>query len=214
MIAKLTIGLTVVLTLASAVSAQTVLYDNFPNDTYQPRSGKLFGQTPIESESGPALTLLPTLGAGVDYYLNSITAPILHRNSSVVNEVTMSVYDTIDGVPGNLLETSTVVDLPPWHPTELTDPTTFTFSGSTVLEEGRTYWFIGSCPTGAGVDMVWSYNDSGYDGKYAERTSFSSNWYVTETTELAFRVVATPLPEPSSLMLLGLGGFALLRRRR
>lgn len=197
-------GFVFVIAIAHGASADTTLFNNLgPGDTHYPASFSDFVHR--------AYSFTPNEGA--DFFLTSITAPLALTNPAHTNLFQISLYSDANGEPGAELEGLTVTDLPLFVPGATSLSTTFNFSGTTVLEDGATYWFV-VAPT-AGTRMDWYWNIDGFVlGPMATRAGPDSPWSVIDQAIMGgFRVQGTLVPEPATLSLLGLSAFALLRRR-
>lgn len=67
------------------------------------------------------------------------------------------------------------------------------------------------------VTYTWSVNGVPATNRYLiffEDSAESSVYTDTDYNDLVVEVIGTPIPEPTSLALIGLGGLAMLRRRR
>jgi MYXO-CTERM domain-containing protein len=202
MIAKYA-GTTIAAMMLAAAAQATVLFDNFgPGDTYDFGIGWTIGDT-ADWQLGAGFVM----NAGGSYSLDSVTASIRHIAGP--NFVTLSVYDTVGGLPGSLLETSSAMNLPA-HDGTPAPPTVFAFSGSTVLQDGQTYWVIASTDGPAGAWLAWNWNIAHALGLHAQRQG-AGPWQVFTFEQSVLRVEGTLVPAPGALALLGLG---LLRTRR
>lgn len=128
--------------------------------------------------------------------------------------LTLSLYDNNAGVPGSLIHT-------------LTGPTNFGFPEqlriytptSVVLLNASTTYFVVAKASGGLIDwrLTPSTAQTGPgsigDGPFASANSGAS-WAGPFGMPVKLRVEGTPVPEPSSLLCLGLVGVGLLSDRR
>lgn len=189
-----------------SASADVILFDNFgPGDAYDTSVGWTIG-TDNDWQVGAGFVM----SAGGDHLLNSVTASIRHIAGS--NMVTLSVYDTIDGVPGSLLETSSATDLPPHDGTDA-PPTVFDFSGTTALMDGATYWVIASTDGPGGSWLAWNWNPDHTLGLHGQRQG-DGPWQVFNFEQSVMRVQGSLIPAPGVLAMLGVGMIGLGGRSR
>ncbi len=182
-----------------------VLHDNFgDNDFYDTISYTISDGSPLNTDRDQGEKLL----FSEDYYLDQVDAAMgLLMGQNIMN---LSLYSDDGGLPGVILETSTVVDqMGPMG--TVNPPVVFTFSGTTQMYAGTTYWLIGSSEndTWAG----WGKNTIGEIGVHAQRTELVWDLFDNSTVS-AYRLYGSAVPTPSSLCLLAFGGFAASSRRR
>lgn len=194
-----------IIALPAAVSAD-ILYDNFgPGDTYS-NGGYLIGGTDAQ-EFGPSFAI-----GGGDFFLDTVVAAVGH--SFGVNQVTLSLYDSSGGLPGNVLETSVLGGLPDFGSGD--PPSTFNFSGLTVLENGETYFLIASSVNDGNASLTWNFNSTDDIGRASVRQNAGA-WSAGPFVMPAFRVNGIAVPEPGALALLSIAAIGHLiseRRRR
>ena len=149
--------------------------------------------------------------SGGSYALDSVDTSLSYVTG--VNEVTLSLYSTSGGIPDALIESVTQTGLPD-HFGGPFSPTTFFFSGSSILEDGESYALVASTATTDDM-MIWNFNDTGDTGVVSRQ--LGSGWtYLEPDPTPAFRVNGSAVPEPGSLAIVA-GLFATsvgLRRRQ
>lgn len=67
------------------------------------------------------------------------------------------------------------------------------------------------------ITYTWEVNGVPAENRYLlffEDSDDTSEWTDTDFNDLVVELIGTPIPEPTSLALLGMGGLAMLRRRR
>jgi len=81
----------------------------------------------------------------------------------------------------------------------------------TVLYSDTPYWLVGQTPQG---QVNWNLADNVF-GTVAYRVD-QGDWVILSGRRnfSAFAILGSQVPEPSTLLLLGLGGLALRRKRR
>ena len=79
-----------------------------------------------------------------------------------------------------------------------------------VLSSGSTYWIVGGTTQG---QVNWNLADGVFD-PYAYRVGDGDWIYDDYGNVSAFAIHGTAIPEPGTILLLGLGGLMLRRRRK
>lgn len=193
-------GTTLIATMAvcSAALAQ-IAYNNFgPGDTFIGSDGWSIGGS---GEQGIALQF-DSLATGMlveirfaSFYLTGSSDLQIQLREDSSNEVgavikTWNITKT-DGLPGTITALTS------------SDP-------SIVLTTGTTYWL--GMSTNPGGHHGWNLNDQGDTGRLAFNFSGGSWNYTDPEFFSAFDV--TVVPEPASMIALGIGVAALVARRR
>ncbi|QQL44942.1 PEP-CTERM sorting domain-containing protein [Sulfuriroseicoccus oceanibius] len=168
----------------------------------------------LSTQAGQTFTL--TTGDGLDQALNSIVVfgPSDAGNAGLTTvEYTLKVWTDLDGNfstwdPGQLVAESTNTSTIAQNGTG-----TFNFSQE-VLQQGEVYAF--SFTTGSGDHQAFRPGLTNVDGiRLTDGALFSGGTQpFGGAYDASFQIDATKVPEPSSAALLGLGGLALILRRR
>ena len=138
---------------------------------------------------------------------------LLYQGSSDTLQVRL-VNDNGGAVGSTVLESWTMA--PTGAFSTWTQPTTLTGDGSALLSASTSYWLIASVVNqGTNMWAAWNWNNIGdTTGLLAQQYSGGSSWtYYSNQTTSAFRIDVTAAPEPATMIGLGIGAVALLRRR-
>ena len=169
---------------------------------------------------------IPFIVTGGDFLLDSIVIPVYampgNPNQPPVfgTSAFFSLYaddgDGLGGLPGDLLESTAVTSdlqyvtsVPPFPP-----PITISFSGTTLLQEGRIYW-IGAAEAG-NTAMAWQVSPAdGFSVSVLRNLADPDNW-LSGPAGISFglQVHGTLVPAPSALAALMLPLLCAGRRRR
>lgn len=89
----------------------------------------------------------------------------------------------------------------------------FSLANAPVVEAGTTYWLSVIEPVSI-ASFRWHTSNTG-PGSSGGSSSNGTNWVSTNTRpDAAFVLSGQPVPEPASMLILGLGAAALVRRRK
>lgn len=193
------------LALAPATARATIIFDNFGvGDTYTTHTGWTIGTESAFSQ-GDAFVV----SGSSDFFLDQIELAV--GLVSGPNQLDVALYNDVGGEPGALLESFHFTDAMGSFGS-LNPPLLAVSTLRPLLEAGAQYWLIASVPSTV-TWAAWNQNSVGDTGPHA---CCSAPFDVSDTTAGAFRVEASPVPEPGTLLLLGagLGGLAARPRRQ
>ncbi|MBS1728229.1 MAG: PEP-CTERM sorting domain-containing protein [Armatimonadetes bacterium] len=110
------------------------------------------------------------------------------------------------GMPGSVMESFLVTTTP--------DPTKYFLNSVTnpVLTAGT--YFITVTPDTSDDGGAWCQTNDGHTADLTFSTDSGASWNNFNDTDGAVTVFGSPVPEPASFAVLGLGALALVRRRR
>ena len=196
-----TVALTLALLLtiaayASTSSAATVFNSFGPGDSYGPTDSDITGPFQLGFQF--------TVDAlGPDYDLSQVVLPL----DSVTAPTTTHIFLAIDdgGAPGAVIANFPTIDVLNPLPGDI-------FSVAPLapasLLAGQSYWLVNTPPPG--VEIGWGNNAAGSYLTGAYRSGDTGSW-TSFSSNVAFRIEATPIPEPSMALLFGLGLVGLSR---
>lgn len=138
---------------------------------------------------------------------------LLLSRSSISGSVVLDLYSDGDFEPGSLQGS---LDLASTISTDLA-AVTFSASGISLLAD-TTYWVVLRAESG---EFQWSWaNDNegtgaGFQGIWSQSETAGADWFTIENYPLQMRVTTASVPEPASVVMLGLGvvGTAVIHRQ-
>ena len=133
--------------------------------------------------------------------------------------LTLNVYADTGNGPGDLVDSRTgeFTKMDTGDDYFGRDDYDYWLEGIDIALGAGTYWVGIRNDNGGGAGTnYWMYSDGGRDGPgtsgYYVSLNAGDTWEPTNRGQIAF--VVTGVPEPSTSLLLGIGGLVLLRRRR
>jgi hypothetical protein len=193
--------------LAAGQARADVLYNNFgPGDSYQTGNSWIIGRFP-----GTSITWVqgdPFRVTGGDFTLDRLTLALSWVAGP--NEADVQLRADAGGLPGATLESFHFSNLgnfgnnnPPVAANSLLHP---------LLSAGAQYWVTASASDL--TDIAWNLNSTGDRGPHAQSQN-GGPFSLVDSDRGAYRVEATPspVPEPGTLLLCGIGGLGLLGYR-
>jgi hypothetical protein len=179
-----------------------VIYNSFlPEDTYSGNRGDFGWRGGTDYYEEAAAFMVP-----YDCSLTTIDIALGYENGP--NAMTVSLFSDNAGVPGGQMETfllTNVVQPMVTHGSIITVNSTL----HPILTGVTQYWIEAEVVDPTATDMTWFHATSPQPGT-TRAYSFSGGPWVLDNSDMAFRVSADPVPEPSVFMLSGIGLLALM----
>jgi hypothetical protein len=197
----ITTALFVSITIASGLRADMVFNNFGTGNSYDTGAGQSIGTASFQEQGGMFQV------SGGSFMLDSVDTAISF--SSGTNKATLSLYSTSGGSPTTMLESVTVTPFAKFGTPF--KPPAFTFSGTTLLQDGESYALVASAGN-SNSSMMWNFNNMGDKGSVSKIAG--GVWSSSIGTAPAFRVNATSVPEPTTFMMFGAAWMALAARRR
>ncbi len=200
---------------APAALAQTTVFSNFgPGNTFGTSAYLSYGPTNPLAASNGTDSQGEGFTASASGNLSTINIALQHYSGT--NDAHLFLANASGGVPGAILESFTITNLPIFGVSS--SSLLITSTSHPLLTAGASY-FLYEVETGNEAG-AWSFNSIGETGPHLN--SFNSQPYTNQTaTQGAFSVqVGAPVPEASTtvsfslLLALGLGGVIAGRRKK
>jgi len=206
------IGVWLLLFVASEARADTIVFSNFgPGMTFNQLQGiGVTGSGDVFGGFIPAYAFTPTetfTFSSAQLPMNLVTGP---------NHFQVLLMTSSGGLPGTIIETITLTDAVPMFPPQIVVANS---SLHPVLTAGTQYWLAVFAPEPSTFG-IWNHSFDDFSTPQARGfVSPTGPWVETNILiKPAFQINGEPVPEPSTMLLLGTGlaslGTAVRKRRQ
>lgn len=146
-----------------------------------------------------------TVISGGAYYAEELQVAAYHYEGMAGSLANFSINLDDNGQPGQAVGTFEVTDI-----TTTAQVLNAQVAEETVLYSDTAYWLVGQTPQG---QVNWNLADNVF-GTAAYRVD-QGDWVIISGSNVsAFAILGSQVPEPATLLLLGLGCLALRRKHR
>ena len=205
------IGVWLVLFIASEARADTIVFSNFgPGMTFNQTQGFAITGSNLFGGFIPAYAFTPTetfTFSSAQLPMNLVTGP---------NHFQVLLMTSSGGLPGTIIETITLTDAVPMFPPQIVVANSALHP---VLTAGTQYWLAVFAPEPTTFG-IWNHSFNDFSTPQARGfVSPTGPWVETNILiKPAFQINGEPVPEPSTMLLLGTGlaslGTAIRKRRQ
>jgi hypothetical protein len=192
---------------SNVLRAGTLIYGNY--DPAVPDYNSESRLSILTADAVP-FTVALTPPTGFSYALSDIEFAGIVNNTETLNTITASLYDSVDGLPGNALESFQLTldpqaaGAPQYQLDSVTNP---------LLLSGQQYWFVLSDPSPFDLEWYTAGNNAEGVATLSDQGWTFGDGYSQGALLVNGILVETTTPEPGTLLALG-SGLVLLGARK
>jgi len=146
-----------------------------------------------------------TATSGGPYFAEELEVALYHYEGLAGSTAYFSINVDNNGEPGDVIATIEMTDI-----TTNQQVVSATFTEKIIINSNTNYWLVGGTQQG---QVNWNLGD-GVFGIVAKRVNHGAWTIFSYSNVSAYAILGSPVPEPATFFLFGLGGLALLRKHR